>query len=313
MTERLTFRRWTEADAPVLYKYASDPEVGPQAGWPPHKSVEESLDTIRTIFNCDSMWAIVLKETGEPIGCIGYLEKGQSNIEIGENDAEIGYWVARPYWNLGICTEALEWMIGVCFNERHFKTIWGDYFVDNPASGRVMQKCGFEETGVETTCPGLMEGNDRTVRVARLDRLCQNRGMLRHRFNFNTIGLFTTDNARMVAFYRDIFGFTTDWNGEEPNVEMCLGGMRLIMFPRTAFEQMISQKPAYPDGWNGTMELSFDVPTFADVDKEYLNAVKLGATPVLVPTTEPWGQRTCYVADPEGNLIEISSFTDEKI
>lgn len=56
------------------------------------------------------------------------------------------------------------------------------------------------------------------------------------------------------------------------------------------------------------MELSFDVPSFADVDKEYQNALHHGATSVLPPTTEPWGQRTCYVTDPDGNLIEIGSF-----
>lgn len=170
MTERLTFRRWRESDAPVLYKYASDQEVGPRAGWPPHKSVEESLEIIRTAFNNDTMWAIVLKETNEPIGCIGYMVKGQSNIDLGENDAEIGYWIARPYWNQGFCTEALRWIIDLCFNEKHFEAVWGDYFIDNPASGRVMQKCGFVETGVETTCPNLMEGKDRTVRVAKLKR-----------------------------------------------------------------------------------------------------------------------------------------------
>lgn len=300
-TERLIFRHWTEADAPVLYRYASDPEVGPRAGWSPHKDVEESLETIRTLFHSESMWAIVLKETGEPIGCIGYLLKGQSNIGLNENDAEIGYWIARPYWNQGICTEALRWLIDVCFNGQHFQTLWGDYFVDNPASGRVMRKCGFVETGMETTCPDLQVGSDRTVRV--MKRLPD------PRFVFNTIGLFTTDNAAMVAFYRDVFGFSTDWNGQEPNVEMHLGDMRLLLFPRLAFEEMISQPLSYPDGKNGTMELSLDVPTFADVDKEYDKAVKMGAAPVLAPTTEPWGQRTCYVADPEGNLIEISSFT----
>lgn len=131
-----------------------------------------------------------------------------------------------------------------------------------------------------------------------------------NRFKFNTIGLFTTDNASMVAFYRDVFGFQTEWNGVEPNVEMTLDGMRLIMFPQKDFEQMISRKLAYPFGLNGTMELSFDVPTFADVDKEYERAVDMGATPVFKPTTEPWGQRTCYIADPEGNLIEISSFKE---
>ena len=131
------------------------------------------------------------------------------------------------------------------------------------------------------------------------------------RFSFNTIGLLTTDNAKVVAFYRDVFGFQTDWNGQEPNVEMTLDGMRLILFPRTDFEQMISQKLSYPQGLNGTMEPSFDVPTFAEVDKEYERAISLGAKPVFAPTTEPWGQRTCYIADPEGNLIEISSFLKE--
>lgn len=131
------------------------------------------------------------------------------------------------------------------------------------------------------------------------------------RFRFNTIGLFTTDNAKVVAFYRDVFGFQTDWNGVEPNVELRLGEMRLILFPRKDFEQMTSQQFSYPQGKNGTMELSFDVPTFADVDNEYTRAVGLGAMPVFAPTTEPWGQRTCYIADPEGNLIEISSFVNE--
>lgn len=131
------------------------------------------------------------------------------------------------------------------------------------------------------------------------------------RFTFNTIGLFTTDNARIVAFYRDVFGFETSWNGTDPNVEMSLGSSRIILFPRGDFEQMTSQEYAYPDGTNCTMELSFDVPTFADVDKEYERAVGMGAKSIFIPTTEPWGQRTCYVADPEGNLIEISSFIEE--
>lgn len=127
-------------------------------------------------------------------------------------------------------------------------------------------------------------------------------------FKFNTIGLLTHSNKVMVDFYTKIFGFTTSWDGIQSNVEMTLDGMRVILFPRSDFEQMISQKLSYPQGLNGTMELSFDVPTFADVDKEYERAISLGAKPVFTPTTEPWGQRTCYVADPEGNLIEISSF-----
>ena len=130
------------------------------------------------------------------------------------------------------------------------------------------------------------------------------------RFTFNTVGLFTKDNKATVDFYTKAFGFTTDWDGIQPNVVMTLGPMRIILFPREAFEQMVSQKFQYPDGFNGTVELAFDVPTFTDVDKEYRNALDHGAESVLPPTTEPWGQRTCYVADPDGNLIEIGSFVE---
>ena len=131
------------------------------------------------------------------------------------------------------------------------------------------------------------------------------------RFKFNTIGLFTTNNKATVEFYTRTFGFTTDWNGIEPNVEMHLGDSRIILFPRAAFEQMVSTQFQYTEGFNGTMELAFDVPAFSDVDKEFQHALDNGAKCVMPPTTEPWGQRTCYVVDPDGNLIEIGSFVKD--
>ena len=168
-TNRITLRPWQESDAEALFKYASDPEVGPRAGWPVHKSLEESLDVIRNIFTNDHTWAIELNETGEAIGCIGYYPSGESNIGIGEDDAEIGYWVAKPYWNKGICTEALRLMIDYCFIVKGFHTLWCDYFVDNPASGRVMEKCGFQDTGKINWCSQLYRGDERPVKVMRLD------------------------------------------------------------------------------------------------------------------------------------------------
>ncbi len=168
-TDRIIFRPWRDEDAEALYKYASDPDVGPRAGWPPHKSVEESLEIIRTIFHSDHMWAIEWKETGEPIGCMGYMVHGESNIDIGENDAEVGYWVARPYWNRGICTEALRLLIDYCFREKGFRTLWADYFPDNPASGKVLEKCGFCDTGKVNLCSRLQLGSDRPVKIMRLD------------------------------------------------------------------------------------------------------------------------------------------------
>jgi len=168
-TKRLILREWQEGDASALFKYASDPEVGPRAGWPAHKSEEESLEIIRNVFSAEGMWAVVLKETSEVIGCVGYLPAEYSNLEIDADQCEVGYWIARPYWNKGFCTEALRAVVDYCFNVKGFTVLWGDYFLDNPASGKVMMNCGFVDTGQETLCPKLEIGGDKPVRVMRLE------------------------------------------------------------------------------------------------------------------------------------------------
>lgn len=170
-SERLLLRRWTEQDAEALYKYASDPEVGTRAGWPVHQSVAFSKEVIRNYFTNDCTWAIVLKTTGEPIGCIGYYTHDMSNIHIGENDCEVGYWVGKPYWNKGICTEALLLMLDYCMRIKCFQNIWADHFVGNPASGRVMEKCGFHDTGELNKCSNLVGGDKDLVRIFKLENL----------------------------------------------------------------------------------------------------------------------------------------------
>lgn len=142
-TERILLRPWLDSDAETLFKYASDSDVGPRAGWPPHKFVEGSLEIIRTVFNAEGMWAVIWKDSGEAIGCVGYLPASASNLKIAEDHADVGYWIARSYWGKSICTEALQMVIDYCFNEKGFTTLWGDYFPSNPASGRVMEKCGY--------------------------------------------------------------------------------------------------------------------------------------------------------------------------
>lgn len=123
------------------------------------------------------------------------------------------------------------------------------------------------------------------------------------------IGLFVKNMATMVAFYRDIMGMQTEWNNE-PNAELDAGGgVRFIMYGRDDFEQMTKQSFGYPNKkWNGTLEIAFDFETYADVDAEYERLVTAGVEPVFPPSTMPWGQRTCFMADPEGNLLEIGSF-----
>ena len=121
------------------------------------------------------------------------------------------------------------------------------------------------------------------------------------------IGLFINNMETMVKFYRDIIGLKTNWNGE-PNADFESGKCRLIMFSRNDFENIVSKSFNYPNGLNGTMEIAFSLKTYGDVDKEYKRLIDLGVKSVFLPTTMPWGQRTCYVSDPEGNLLEIGSF-----
>ena len=116
-------------------------------------------------------WAIVLKETDEAIGCIGYYTHETSNIPIGKNDCEVGYWVGKPYWNRGICTEALKLMLDYCIQVKHLENIWADHFTGNPASGKVMVKCGFSDTGMLNRCSQLVGGDKDMIKVFKYRKL----------------------------------------------------------------------------------------------------------------------------------------------
>ena len=121
-------------------------------------------------------------------------------------------------------------------------------------------------------------------------------------------GLFVDDMPTMIRFYRDVLGFAIKEDENTKNVYLVKDGTLFLLYRRTDFEKMTSRKYEYIKGYNGHFEIALDVDTFQDVDTEYHKAIAKGARPILEPTTEPWGQRTCYIADPEGNLIEIGSF-----
>ena len=167
-TERILLRPWRESDAEALFKYASDPDVGPRAGWPPHRDVKASLEIIRTVFNNDSNWAIELKATGEAIGAIGYGPACDCKLPAREGETLVGYWVGKPYWNQGICTEALQLMLDHIRMTKDFPSLISGHFVDNPVSGRVMEKCGFVPTGETCIDESQYQGKDRPIRVLRL-------------------------------------------------------------------------------------------------------------------------------------------------
>lgn len=169
-TERILLRPWRDDDATVLFKYASDSDVGPRAGWPPHKSVEESLEIIHTVFHNDTTWAIELKATGEAIGCIGYLLSNGCLIPAREGEPLVGYWIAKPYWNQGICTEALRLVINQIRKTTNIPSLICGHFVENPVSGRVMEKCGFVATGETYFDATQYQGEGKPIRVLRWER-----------------------------------------------------------------------------------------------------------------------------------------------
>lgn len=121
-------------------------------------------------------------------------------------------------------------------------------------------------------------------------------------------GLFVTDMGKMIRFYRDILGFEIREAEDTKNVYLVKDGTLFMLYGRNDFEKMTRRRYNYIRGLNGHFELALYVDTFAEVDEAFSRAVESGAIPVMEPATEPWGQRTCYIADPEGNLIEIGSW-----
>ncbi|MBO4997956.1 MAG: VOC family protein [Lachnospira sp.] len=121
-------------------------------------------------------------------------------------------------------------------------------------------------------------------------------------------GLLVNDMGTMIRFYRDVLGFEIKEDEDTSNVYLVKDDTLFLLYGRKDFEAMTSRKYEYLKGINGHFEIALYVDTFEEVDEEYEKAVSKGAVSVLEPTTEPWGQRTCYIADPEGNMIEIGSF-----
>ncbi|WP_286331815.1 MULTISPECIES: GNAT family N-acetyltransferase [Muribaculaceae] len=144
-TDRLILRPWREVDAEALFRYASDPDIGSIAGWPPHTSVENSLEIIRTVFSVPETYAVVLKDPEEPVGSCGIMfSNSLHSAGMQQNEAEIGYWIGKPYWGQGLIPEAVKALLSRCFNDLCIDAVWCGYYDGNIKSKRVCEKCGFK-------------------------------------------------------------------------------------------------------------------------------------------------------------------------
>ena len=139
-TKRLILRPWSENDAEELYKYASDPEVGPPAGWPRHTSVENSREIIRTVLSAPETYAVCLKENGKPIGSVGLH---RNDLAERDDEYELGYWIGKPFWGQGLIPEASRELLRYAFEDLGMNRIWCGYYDGNEKSRRVQEKLGF--------------------------------------------------------------------------------------------------------------------------------------------------------------------------
>lgn len=148
-TDRLILRPWREADAESLYEYAKDPLIGPIAGWPIHTSVENSREIIRDILSMDECYAVTIKPDDRAVGSVGLMVGKASNLDLPDNEAEIGYWIGVPFWGRGYIPEATRKVMRHAFEDLGMDVLWCGYFDGNEKSHRVGHKCGFRHHRTE--------------------------------------------------------------------------------------------------------------------------------------------------------------------
>jgi len=121
-TPRLILRPWQESDAADLYRYASDPAVGPAAGWPPHTDEDDSRAVIRDVLMIPGTFAVCRREDGAAIGSVGLKTGDNTDMTDREDECELGYWIGRPYWGQGLIPEAVGEILRHAFEDLGIKT-----------------------------------------------------------------------------------------------------------------------------------------------------------------------------------------------
>lgn len=147
-TERLILRRIRPSDARDVFAYSRDPEVARYVLWQAQTDIKEAKSYCRSMvrqYKNDepSSWGIIDRASDHLIGTIGYMSYDDSN-----RSTELGYSLAHWKWNQGLMTEALSRVIQYTFASMNINRIEAQHETENPASGRVMEKCGMRKEGV---------------------------------------------------------------------------------------------------------------------------------------------------------------------
>ena len=143
-TERLLLRPGWAEDAPALYRAIADEGIVrnlASAPWPYRPDDARAFLATERKPHEPSM--LILRRTdGDPelIGTIGFGRKPDGELEF-------GYWIARPHWGRGYATEAGQVVVDIARKALRLRKLHAGHFLDNPASGRVLEKLGFRRTG----------------------------------------------------------------------------------------------------------------------------------------------------------------------
>ena len=169
-TERLTLRPWKESDAEALDRYACNPNIGAIAGWPPHTSVENSREIIKTVLSAPENYAVVLKETDETVGSVGIMTARSEihSAKMTDSECEIGYWIGEPYWGRGLIPEAIREILRHAFEDLHLSSVWCGYYDGNEKSRRAQEKCGFIYHHTEHNKPVPLMNDYRTAHFTKI-------------------------------------------------------------------------------------------------------------------------------------------------
>lgn len=145
-TERLILRPFTENDTEAVFNCCQNPNLGNNAGWKPHDTLEESLKILQTIFIPQkNTWAITRKEDRLLIGAIGILPDPKRE---NSNTGMIGYWLDEAQWEKGYIFEAASAVLNYGFNKLGLTLISANCYPQNKRSQRVLEKMGFAYEGI---------------------------------------------------------------------------------------------------------------------------------------------------------------------
>jgi len=142
-TERLTLRRPTLADVKAIARLANDRRIAENTRRLPHPYLtDHAVEFVRTMASDPHETVFLIENNRSPIGVVG--------IDWREPDApELGYWLGVEYWGQGFATEAARALIDFTFEECDAEQLVSGARVANPASRNILEKCGFQWSGVE--------------------------------------------------------------------------------------------------------------------------------------------------------------------